>query len=58
VICRGRDAQEPAQGPPYPLTRAELRRLEAAGLEEREALELMDTESPPVRRFRLLFRRN
>jgi 2-polyprenyl-3-methyl-5-hydroxy-6-metoxy-1,4-benzoquinol methylase len=57
VICRGRDAQEPAQGPPYPLTRAELRRLESAGLEEREALELMDTESPPVRRFRLLFRR-
>ncbi len=57
VICRGRDPQEPAQGPPYPLTRAELRRLEAAGLVEREALETMDNETPPVRRFRLRYRR-
>lgn len=58
VICRGRDPETaPAAGPPYPLTRAELRRLEAVGLAEREALDILDDETPPVRRFRLRYRR-
>ncbi|MBM4118051.1 methyltransferase domain-containing protein [bacterium] len=59
VICRGRDPEAaPASGPPYPLTRAELRRLEAAGLSERDALDTFDDETPPVRRFRLRYRRD
>jgi 2-polyprenyl-3-methyl-5-hydroxy-6-metoxy-1,4-benzoquinol methylase len=58
VICRGRDPEAaPASEPPYPLTRAELRRFVSAGLEEREALEQLDSEAPPVRRFRLRYRR-
>ena len=57
VICRGREEHEPAPGPPYPLSRAELRRLEAGGLAEREAVDRLDDETPPVRRFRLLYRR-
>ena len=59
VICRGRDPEAaPASGPPYPLTRAELRRLEAAGLRECDALDTFDDETPPVRRFRLRYRRD
>ena len=57
VICRGREEHEPAPGPPYPLSRAELRRLESGGLAEREAVDRLDDETPPVRRFRLLYRR-
>ena len=57
VICRGREEDEPAPGPPYPLSRDELRRLEVSGLAEREALDRLDDETPPVRRFRLLYRR-
>lgn len=57
VICRGREEHEPAPGPPYPLSRAELRRLEAGGLVGREAVDRLDDETPPVRRFRLLYRR-
>lgn len=58
VICRGRDPEAAsASEPPYPLTRAELRRLEAGGLREHEALDTVDDETPPVRRFRLRYRR-
>lgn len=51
VICRGRDADEPADGPPWPLVRAELDVFRATGLEPQSFDDTHDTANPPVRRF-------
>jgi SAM-dependent methyltransferase len=57
VVARGRDAAEPVAQMPWPLSRAELAPLTAAGLEIISFEDYFDTEANPVRRFRVTFRR-
>ena len=60
VIARGREPSDPEGQMPWPLNRAELSAFTAAGLEElsfEDLLDLEDSSEPPVRRFRVLFRR-
>lgn len=57
VLCRGRDAGEPEGELPWPLARAELDGVLAHGLEPVRFEDLRDGETPPVRRFRTLYRR-
>ncbi len=56
VIARGREPSDPEGQMPWPLTRAELAALTAAGLEELSFEESPDLEEPGVRRFRVLYR--
>lgn len=58
VICRGRDGTEPEGDMPWPLTRAELDHFTALGLRQESFEEFVDQETPPVRRFRVVFRRD
>ncbi len=51
VVCRGRLSDETFEGPPWPLSRADLALFKAGGLEEARFEELLDGETPPVRRF-------
>ncbi|HEU4338569.1 MAG TPA: class I SAM-dependent methyltransferase [Planctomycetota bacterium] len=57
VISRGRRPEEPDAGPPWPLLREEFDRFLESGLKEDGFEEFMDSESPPVRRFRACYRR-
>jgi SAM-dependent methyltransferase len=57
VICRGRDADEPAEGPPWPLVRDEVETFEGLGLREVSFEDLVVDGDPPVRRFVAEFRR-
>jgi SAM-dependent methyltransferase len=57
VITRGREPDEPAEGTPQPLTRAELRPFEEAGLTPVAFDDLRDPASPAARRFRVEYRR-
>ena len=58
VICRGRSPEDPAGEMPWPLTRPGLARVaDAAGLREHGFDDYLDAESPPVRRFRAVYRR-
>ena len=58
AIARGRAEGEPeGQGPPWPLTRAELDRFQRAGLTEESFEDYAESEPPWVRRFRALYRR-
>jgi SAM-dependent methyltransferase len=57
VICRGREMTEPAGTMPWPLTRQELQPFSVAGLSEISFEDYMDTEMPPVRRFRVCYTR-
>ena len=56
VIARGRDAAEPAPTLPYPLTREELAEFEQLGLRCETFEDYRDAETPPVRRFRFMYR--
>ncbi len=56
VICRGRDEAEPADGPPWPLAKADLAPLEQR-LELDQFEDLPDPVEPSVRRFRILYKR-
>ena len=56
VLCRGREPDEPRVDLPWPLSRAEAERV-GAGLKLEQLEDLLDREDPPVRRFRLSFRR-
>jgi SAM-dependent methyltransferase len=58
VLCRGREPEEPEGELPWPLTRAELDAVIAHGLEPLRFEDLLDGETPPVRRFRALYRRS
>ena len=51
VICRGREADEPAVGPPWPLVVTELDGFERAGLTRVSHDDRADHHDPPVRRF-------
>lgn len=57
VVARGRDPEEDPGEMPWPLTRDELQAFAAAGLTESSFEDFFDNESPPVRRFRVLYSR-
>jgi SAM-dependent methyltransferase len=58
VIARGRAENEPeGEGPPWPLTRAELGGFLRAGLTEVSWEDYLEPEPPWVRRFRAWYRR-
>lgn len=57
VICRGREDEEDRGKMPWPLTRRELAGFDGNGLERVEFEDYVDSEDPPVRRFRAVYRR-
>jgi SAM-dependent methyltransferase len=57
LVCRARDQQDDPGNLPWPLTRDELRIVEAAGLREVQFEDYLDDEFAPVRRFRARYRR-
>jgi SAM-dependent methyltransferase len=57
VVARARDKAEPTGTLPWPLTREDLATLNAAGLETESFEDYFDKEEPPVRRFRVAYRR-
>ena len=57
VIARGRKPEDPKGEMPWPLVREELRAFEDYGLQEANFEEYLDKEDPPVRRFRVEYRR-
>ena len=57
VVCRARESEEPAAGPPWHLTREELCAFEHLGLEQMSFVDYIDGEEPTVRRFRVEYRR-
>ena len=57
AIVRGRQADEPLEELPWPLTRAEMNEFVRAGLTEESFEEYFDNEEPPARRFRGLYAR-
>lgn len=58
VICRGRDERDPPGQMPWPLLRSEVEGFAALGLRQLSFEDFLDEETPPVRRFRALFRRD
>jgi len=58
LLCRGREPADPEGELPWSLTRAELDAVRAHGLELVRFEDLLDDETPPVRRFRALYRRS
>jgi len=57
AVVRGREPQEPLGELPWPLTRAEMQEFVRAGLQEERFEEYLDSEQPPTRRYRVLYRR-
>jgi SAM-dependent methyltransferase len=57
VIARGRNPEDPKGEMPWPLVREELKEFEAHGLRGVKFEEYMDKDDPPVRRFRVEYRR-
>lgn len=57
VIARGRDETEDSGNMPWPLTRSELDQFCRVGLTEMNFEDFKDAEDPPVRRFRIEYRR-
>jgi Methyltransferase domain len=57
VICRGRNASDPADGPPWPLVREELDAFLAAGLVAQSFHDMADPDDPSIRRFVAAFSR-
>lgn len=57
VITRGRESDETIDGPPWNLSKEELQTFVDEGLAEELFEDFYDTEDPPVRRFRLVFKR-
>ena len=55
VIARGKEVSEPEGKMPWPLTRAELLLFNNYGLKEVSFEDYMDSEQPPVRRFRAAY---
>ena len=58
VLCRARERDDAKGELPWPLTREELEAFCAHGFEFVALEDFFDHESPPVRRFRALFRRS
>ena len=57
IVARGRQETEPEGKMPWPLTRRELATFQHLGLVEASFEDYLDSEDPPVRRFRALYRR-
>lgn len=58
IIARGRGEEPASQSPPWPLARHEIEVLEAeCGLEAVAWDDFIDSEDPPIRRFRATYRR-
>ena len=57
IIARGKDPGEPDGTMPWPLTKDELALFVNHGLTEVAFEDYMDSETPPVRRFRASYRR-
>jgi 2-polyprenyl-3-methyl-5-hydroxy-6-metoxy-1,4-benzoquinol methylase len=57
VVARGREPSEPKGKMPWPLTKDELSLFKTEGLKEVSFEDYMDSEDPPVRRFRATYRR-
>lgn len=57
VIARGREPSDPPGAMPWPLVRSELDGFTRAGLMEQSFEDFLDAETPPVRRFRVHYRR-
>jgi SAM-dependent methyltransferase len=55
VIARGRDPVEPEGRMPWPLVESELTLFQTRGLEMVTFEDYLDTEEPPVRRFRATY---
>lgn len=54
LVARARDASQPAEGPPWPLTREEL--VPPAGYLAESVSEIQVSTQPPDRRWRILYR--
>jgi 2-polyprenyl-3-methyl-5-hydroxy-6-metoxy-1,4-benzoquinol methylase len=57
VVARARDNHEPLGSMPWPLSPNDLAPLTTAGLESSQFEDYFDAEEPPVRRFRVTYRR-
>ena len=57
VIARGRDESDPPGEMPWPLTEAEVHTFQTHGLTCTSSEDFLDTETPPVRRFRICYER-
>lgn len=57
VVARAREPEDTLGQLPWPLTRAELDGFTRAGLTEESFEDFLDREDPPVRRFRVLYKR-
>jgi len=55
VIARGKEPNDPEGNMPWPLTKEEMSLFEAHGLKEISFEDFMDSEEPPVRRFRAAY---
>ena len=57
VITRGREERDPPGDMPYPLTKSEILGFEDHGLAVAQFEDYMDNEDPPLRRFRVHFKK-
>ncbi|MDJ0743108.1 MAG: class I SAM-dependent methyltransferase [Xenococcaceae cyanobacterium MO_167.B27] len=56
IICRGRNkSEDQGKYPPYPLTKEELAFIETLGLTKVALEDYIDSQTPPVRRFRIKY---
>ncbi len=58
VISRGREPSDPEGKMPWPLTKQDLDLFKSHGLKEITFEDYMDEEKPPVRRFRVIYRKH
>jgi SAM-dependent methyltransferase len=58
VVAAGREPGEPADGPPWPLTRGEIDAFATGGLEAVRVEDLRDVPGPGERRWRVELRRS
>jgi SAM-dependent methyltransferase len=57
VVSRGREPDEPQGDMPWPLTKEELTDFLRLGLKQVSFEDYLDDEDPPIRRFRVMYRR-
>jgi len=57
VVARGREPNEPEGKMPWPLTKEELALFQSHDLKQISFEDYVDNEDPPVRRFRVTYRR-
>jgi ubiquinone/menaquinone biosynthesis C-methylase UbiE len=55
VIARGREPSDPEGKMPWPLTKEEMSLFETYGLKKVSLEDFMDSDEPPVRRFRAIY---